>query len=587
MLKVIRCLAISAMMALMMIMSAHAQQHTDNHSTHSAGIVCGSDWMNEVSHDEMLANTARNRPETYRRIMAMASEKRQNLSTLGAAEDEPEWEFKVSNRVTNQYDFITGVLVWEGKYARIWVDKADWTNASRKTAISKFLPSLQRALDTASGATSRNKNQGIIQNDEEVYGPAPSRFAADWDFKTNFLMTDIKDEVVGGFVGGYFSPTDQFPAAEKPASNEMNLLYIDSKDGLAGGINALASTIAHEYQHLIHNGFNRNSDIVFNEGASEVASILNGYMDRDNRNYLANMNLDMFRWSHDDGTKLLVDYSRAMTLIHYFTEQFGELFLSSLLKSQVTGMDRLGEAMSGSGHGSDWKGAMKGYAVANYLQATGPYDAYKYRTSLRGGAAKVTRTYTGQTFFSDTSLQVEPYGTHYLLFNNPQGALKFRTHADRDYTVMTMAYRGSTIIVGELEHDKDQWFGEWGAYDKVVLAITNLSGSQQFVSLSASHLTLGVEDESAAVAGLTLLGNTPNPVQGTTTIAFAVPHGEAVTLQIYNTHGELVTTLIDGERMEAGEHQVRFQADDLVNGYYIARLRQGDRTASSPIIIVR
>jgi hypothetical protein len=583
MMKVIRCLAISTMMVLTMIVGAHAQ-HTDNDSHQSTSFACGSDWMNAVGHDEMLANTARNNPQAYRRIMAISSEKRQNLSTLGAAEDEPEWEFKVSNRVTNQYDFITGVLVWEGKYGRIWVDKADWTNASRKTAITKFLPSLQRALDTASGTTSRNKNQGIIQNDEQVYGPPPSRFA---DFGTNFLMTDIKDELVGGFVGGYFSPTDQYASTEKPASNEMNLLYIDSKDGLAGGINALASTIAHEYQHLIHYGFNRNSDIVMNEGASEVASILNGYMDRDNRNYLANTNIDMFRWSSDDAPKLLIDYSRGMTLIHYFTEQFGEPFLNALLRSQVTGMERVGAAMDASSHGSDWKSALKGYVVANYLQATGPSDAYKYRTSLRGGAAKVTRTYTGQNFFADTTIQVEPYGTHYLLFNSPQGALKFRTHADRDFAVMAMSYRGSNVTVSELEHDKDQWFGEWGAFDKVVLAVTNLSSSQQFVSLNASHLTLGVDDEPAAIAGLSLLGNTPNPVQGATTIAFAVPHAEAVTLQIYNTQGELISTLVDGERMEAGEHQVRFQADELVSGYYVARLRQGDRTVSSPIIIVR
>jgi hypothetical protein len=585
MLKVIPCLAISALMALTMVLGAHAQQSA-NASTRSTSFVCGSDWMNAVNHDEMLANTARNNPETYRRIIAMASEKRQELSTLGAAGDEPEWDFKVSNRVTNQYDFITGVMVWEGKYGRIWVDKADWTNASRKNVIAKFLPALERALDTASGATSRNPNQGIIQNDEEVYGPPPSRFA---DFGTNFLMTDIKDAVAGGFVGGYFSPTDQFSATEKPASNEMNLLYIDSREGISGptALNSLASTIAHEFQHLIHHGFNRNSETVFNEGASEEASILNGYMDRDNANYLANTNLDLFRWSYDDGTKLLVDYSRAMTLIHYFTEQFGEGFLSPFLKSQLTGMDRLGEGMNGSGHGTDWKGAMKGFAVANYLQATGPYDAYKYRKTLRGGAAKVSRTYTGQNFFADTSLQLEPYGTQYLLFNNPKGALKFRAHSDRDYAVMAMAYRGSTVVVAELEHDKDQWFGEWGPFDKVVLAVTNLAGSQQFVSLSAAHLTLGVEDRAAATAGLTLLGNTPNPVQGGTTIAFALPHGEAVTLQIYNTQGELVRTLIDGERMEPGEHQVRFQADDLVNGYYVARLRQGDQTVSSPIIIVR
>jgi hypothetical protein len=250
-------------------------------------------------------------------------------------------------------------------------------------------------------------------------------------------------------------------------------------------------------------------------------------------------------------------------------------------------MDRLGDAMAAIGRGNDWRGVMKGYAVANLLQTSGPYDAYKYRTSLRGGSAKVARTYTGSSFFQDTSLRLEPYGTTYLQFNNPQGILKFRPTADRNYSVMAVLYRGSTILVSELQNGVEQSFGEWGSFDKVVLAVTNLESSQQSVAMNAQFAALGVDDATGAGRLLQLLGNTPNPAQGSTTIAFALPEPGSVTLQVYNNRGELIATLIDGERMEAGEHRARFAADDLTNGYYMARLIQDGRTVTMPIVIVK
>ena len=89
----------------------------------------------------------------------------------------------------------------------------------------------------------------------------------------------------------------------------------------------------------------------------------------------------------------------------------------------------------------------------------------------------------------------------------------------------------------------------------------------------------GVRDDTPP-ASPSLLGNYPNPFNPTTTISFNLPEAQPVRLAVYNVLGQLVQVLADGP-MEAGRHEVRFLADNLPSGLYLARL------ASPSGVIVR
>jgi hypothetical protein len=121
-----------------------------------------------------------------------------------------------------------------------------------------------------------------------------------------------------------------------------------------------------------------------------------------------------------------------------------------------------------------------------------------------------------------------------------------------EFAVMAMLYKGSQVLVTELEPGKENVYGEWGAFDKVVLAFVNLDDGPQSISATAKFITLGVDDGGSAVASLRIIGNTPS--SGRASLLFAVPESGTVTLDLYNAQGILVTRLVDGERMEAGEH---------------------------------
>ena len=74
-----------------------------------------------------------------------------------------------------------------------------------------------------------------------------------------------------------------------------------------------------------------------------------------------------------------------------------------------------------------------------------------------------------------------------------------------------------------------------------------------------------------------LAQNYPNPFNPSTTINFALPSQSIVTLKVYNVLGQLVTTVVNNESMQAGYHNVVWNGlmsngSELASGLYIYRL---------------
>jgi hypothetical protein len=84
----------------------------------------------------------------------------------------------------------------------------------------------------------------------------------------------------------------------------------------------------------------------------------------------------------------------------------------------------------------------------------------------------------------------------------------------------------------------------------------------------------------------TLLQNYPNPFNPSTTIRYSIPELTHVTLQVYNTLGQEVARLIDRE-LEAGNHQLTFDATHLPSGVYIYRLQAGDRVDNKKLMLLK
>ena len=83
-----------------------------------------------------------------------------------------------------------------------------------------------------------------------------------------------------------------------------------------------------------------------------------------------------------------------------------------------------------------------------------------------------------------------------------------------------------------------------------------------------------------------LYQNYPNPFNPATTIKFALPIDSRVKLNVYNTLGQLVETLVDRE-MESGYHEVNFDAARLSSGVYLYQLQTGNYISTQKMLLLK
>jgi hypothetical protein len=84
-----------------------------------------------------------------------------------------------------------------------------------------------------------------------------------------------------------------------------------------------------------------------------------------------------------------------------------------------------------------------------------------------------------------------------------------------------------------------------------------------------------------------LAQNYPNPFNPATTISFELPAESRVRLEVYNTLGQVVATLIGGEMRTAGGHTVEFDAAGLPSGVYFYRIHAGSFTAMHKMVLMK
>ncbi|MFH1734548.1 MAG: T9SS type A sorting domain-containing protein, partial [bacterium] len=77
-----------------------------------------------------------------------------------------------------------------------------------------------------------------------------------------------------------------------------------------------------------------------------------------------------------------------------------------------------------------------------------------------------------------------------------------------------------------------------------------------------------------------------NPFNPTTAFSIQLSAFSRVNLGVYNIHGRLVATLVDGYR-NAGSHEVIFDAAGLASGVYIYRMEAGELQASGKMVLLK
>lgn len=96
----------------------------------------------------------------------------------------------------------------------------------------------------------------------------------------------------------------------------------------------------------------------------------------------------------------------------------------------------------------------------------------------------------------------------------------------------------------------------------------------------------GVVDAQESPLAFALKGNHPNPFNPVTTVAFSLNRVANVSLSVFDLNGQQVATLVD-DILEAGDHEVAFDATHLPSGLYISHLESEGISQSGRMLLVK
>lgn len=247
--------------------------------------------------------------------------------------------------------------------------------------------------------------------------------------KSIVLVSNIRDQnyydyTYPYFVIGVFSPTIE-------GWFDRNIVSLDAynwENYLAGPGGQYEGTLAHEYQHLIHDDYQAVKTPFMNEGCSMFAELLCGYPTawNDINSFFATPDNSLTEWGDQGDINILADYGQALLWATYLVDNYGADILKNYVQNGVTGVPGI-EALLPEPETFDT--VYRDWTLANYMRtgytsidfndkAADEIRVYevkdKWPTDVYGTDFGNTITILG--YDTDVS-RVGSYGTDYILLS--------------------------------------------------------------------------------------------------------------------------------------------------------------------------
>jgi hypothetical protein len=113
-----------------------------------------------------------------------------------------------------------------------------------------------------------------------------------------------------------------------------------------------------------------------------------------------------------------------------------------------------------------------------------------------------------------------------------------------------------------------------------------VTGINELSFWTIAGTVVSVEDVEGIPSEYKLSQNYPNPFNPETIIRFDVPRSSFVNISIYNLIGQKVATVVNNV-LEAGYHQITFDASELSTGVYIYKLTSDNSSFSKKMIYLK
>ena len=126
----------------------------------------------------------------------------------------------------------------------------------------------------------------------------------------------------------------------------------------------------------------------------------------------------------------------------------------------------------------------------------------------------------------------------------------------------------------------------WSIKPNVTGQWWNTPAQWETVAMAGRDAMFVDTEDGVSLEGFGLAQSAPNPALDQASITFSLGTPRAATLEVFNTLGQRVALVADGD-FAAGEHTVSFDTRALASGVYVYRLSAGDYTATRRMTVLR
>jgi hypothetical protein len=232
--------------------------------------------------------------------------------------------FWVQNEDTTEYFQVDAEMVYETPHAYFWVEQG----------VDYDLNDVERLVD---------------EFEEQIYPTDREFFGSEWtpgvDGDPHLYI--LFSRGLGSWVAGYFGSNDEYHPLVNEYSNSHEMFYINA-DGQSPADLYTYSTLAHEFQHMIHWSLDENEESWVDEGFAELAVLLNGY-DTGGWDFLFADDPDVPLTFWPSGEDSRVHYVQAFLFMAYFLDRFGPEATQALVREQANGLDSVDQTLAGVG----------------------------------------------------------------------------------------------------------------------------------------------------------------------------------------------------------------------------------------------